>query len=253
MSEFKDYFSTASDAYKRFRPRYPAELYEYLASVAPATGLAWDCGCGNGQAAVALASRFHEVIASDASAAQIAQAQPAPNLEYRVSPAEQIGAEDSSLDLITVAQAIHWFDHQRFFAEVDRTLKPGGILAAWGYQLLYTDTGLDPVIAHFHSQKVGPYWPPERALLDEGYTRITFPYPREKTPAFFMRTRWRFSHLLGYLNTWSAVKQYEKALGSNPIEEEFPALMAAWGNVGAEKDIYWPLILYVGKKSIQAS
>jgi SAM-dependent methyltransferase len=247
MTQFKDYFSSASDDYRTYRPQYPVELFDYLAALAPAKERAWDCGCGNGQASVALAERFAEVTASDASAAQIAQAEARDNLSYRVSPAESIAAPDASLDLITVAQAIHWFDHPRFFAEVERTLKPQGVLAAWGYQLLYTDTPLDDFIVHFHGEVVGPYWPAGRELLDEGYTRIDFPFARENPPAFFMRRRWRFQQLLGYLNTWSAVKAYEKALGRNPVEESQAALKQLWGQ-RSEMDVYWPLILYVGKK-----
>ncbi len=249
MTAFRDHFSTASDDYKRFRPHYPADLFDYLACLSPATEYAWDCGCGNGQATVALATHFTHVTGSDASAAQIAQTQPAPNVNYVTSPAEIIAAPDASLDLLTVAQAIHWFDHPRFFAEAQRVLKPGGVLATWGYQLLYTDTALDAVIEHFHSQIVGPYWPPERALLEDGYRRIPFPFPRENTPAFRMTARWQFSHLLGYLNTWSAVKQYEKTLGHNPIEQHFESLLQAWGDPAQARDIYWPLILYVGKKA----
>lgn len=250
MTEFKDYFSTASDDYKLYRPQYPQTLYQFLADIAPARELAFDVGCGNGQASRALARHFQQVHASDASAAQISQAMPHQNVHYHVSPAETINAADTSVDLITVAQAIHWFQHDQFFAEVDRALKPDGILAIWGYQFLYTDTELDALIEHFHSQVIGPYWPPERALLDSGYTRITFPYPRQDTPQFQMSARWRFSHLIGYLNTWSAVKQYEKALGKNPIELHFHELESAWGDLDQEKEIYWPLILYVGKKSV---
>lgn len=250
MADFKDYFSSASDDYKRFRPAYPDDLYGYLAEIVPDTGFAFDVGCGNGQASRQLAQHFAQVHASDASATQIQQASPTDNITYHVAPAERIPAADSSVDIVTVAQAIHWFRHADFFAEVQRVLKPDGILAAWGYQLLYTDTPLDAVVEDFHSNIVGPYWPEERALLDEGYTRIDFPYPREKAPEFFMRARWQFAHLIGYLNTWSAVKQYENALGHNPIEKHFDAIAAAWGDNALEKDIYWPLILYVGKKSI---
>lgn len=253
MADFKDYFSTASDDYKRFRPLYPAALFDYLAAASPGTELAWDCGCGNGQASVELAARFRRVIASDASAAQVEQAAPAPNLEYRVSPAEILATPDASLDLLTVAQAIHWFDLPRFFAEADRALKPGGLLAVWGYQLLYTDSALDEIVEDFHSRVVGPYWPPERALLDNGYTRISFPYPRQLAPEFRMTVRWPFSHLLGYLNTWSAVKQYEKAQGHNPVEKHLDTLLAAWGDPDSTKDIYWPLMLRVGKKPMPAS
>lgn len=250
MSEFKDYFSTDSDNYKRFRPIYPDALYDYLVSISPSTDIAWDVGCGNGQAAVALAKRFTTMQASDASEEQVKHALPAPNLTYHASPAETIAAADQSLDLITVAQAIHWFQHHTFFAQVDRVLKPGGVLAAWGYQLLYTDSELDAVIEDFHANIVGPYWPPERALLDNGYSKITFPYPRITPPEFFMRARWEFTHLIGYLNTWSAVKQYEKQIGHNPIEPLFERLKQSWGDIHQPKDIYWPLILYIGKKSV---
>lgn len=248
MAQFKDYFSTASDDYKRYRPTYPPALFEWLASQSPQHSLAIDIGCGNGQATQLLAPHFQQLLATDASATQIEQAQPVPNVHFQVSPAETIPAESASADLVTVAQAIHWFDHGRFFTEVDRVLKPGGLLAVWGYQLLHTDTPLDQLIEHFHSGIVGPYWPPERALLDDGYTRINFPYPRLTAPAFYMRAQWRFSHLLGYLNTWSAVKQYEKAKGRNPVEEQVDPLLAAWGEPDTEREIYWPLILYVGKK-----
>jgi len=248
MADFKDYFSSASADYKQFRPHYPDELYPYLASITPATELAFDVGCGNGQAARALAQQFQQVIASDASAAQIAQTESTANLQFRVAPAEQIDGADSSADLLTVAQAIHWFQHAAFFAEVDRVLKPGGVLAVWGYQLLYTDTALDAVITDFHDNIIGPYWPPERALLDDSYSGITFPYPRMASPDFFMTANWNFSHLLGYLNTWSAVKQYAAAQGENPLAACFDALLSAWGDPQQEKPVYWPLILYLGRK-----
>lgn len=248
MATFADYFSTASDNYRAFRPDYPTDFFRYLASIAPSQNVVWDCGCGNGQASVALAEHFDQVIATDASEKQIAQAMQKNNIRYAVSPAEIIDADDQSLDMITVAQAIHWFDHEKFFAEVDRTLKPNGILAAWGYQLLYTDTDLDQIIAHFHSEIVGPYWPKGRELLDEGYTKIHFPYPRLSPPDFFMRKEWAFGHLLGYLNTWSAVKEYEKDKKENPVELYFDQLKTAWGDESENKSIYWPLILYVGQK-----
>lgn len=245
---FSDHFSSASDRYRTFRPQYPAELFSYLADISPATNHAWDCGCGNGQASVVLANHFAQVTATDASAAQIAEAMPASNVNYCVAPAESISAADESLDLITVAQAIHWFDHGKFFAEVERSLKPGGVLAAWGYQLLYSNTALDAVIEHFHSDVVGAYWPKGRELLDNGYTKIPFCFPRETTPEFFMRIEWQFEHLLGYLNTWSAVKAYEQAKGSNPVENCRDVLLSAWGDAQQSKAIFWPLILYVGKK-----
>lgn len=249
MSQSTNYFSSASDDYRRYRPHYPEVLFDYLLDMAPGAERAWDCGCGNGQASVALAQRFRHVTATDLSAAQIAQAEPRDNISYRVGAAEAIDSGDASLDLVTVAQAIHWFDHRRFFPEVRRALKPGGLLAAWGYQLLYTDTELDAWVEHFHSQIVGPYWPPGRELLDEGYSRIEFPFPRQRTPEFFMEREWSFEHLTGYLNTWSAVKRYQEVQGCNPVEQYRSQLREAWGRRSSRR-VYWPLILYVGKKPV---
>jgi len=248
MSNTDNLFSTASDAYKQYRPHYPQNLYRYLAELTPTTELAWDCGCGNGQASVALAEYFQCVYASDVSAEQIAEAKPMDNVRYVVSPAETIAADDNKVDLVTVAQAIHWFNHEKFFAEVDRVLKPGGIIAAWGYQLLYANSALDAVIAKLHSDIVGAYWPAGRELLDEGYTKIPFVYPRIETPAFAMHCHWQLPHLIGYLNTWSAVKAYEKQHGVNPVSELMPQISQAWGDELQSRDVYWPLILYIGKK-----
>jgi SAM-dependent methyltransferase len=249
MSTHANLFSSASDAYKQFRPQYPTALYKYLADIAPARDLAWDCGCGNGQASVALAEYFQQVMASDVSAEQIAEAEQRANICYSVSPAETINAQTASVDLVTVAQAIHWFDHSRFFAEVNRVLKPGGVLAAWGYQLMYSDSPLDSIIVNLHSDIVGAYWPKGRELLDEGYSKILFPYSRLKTPAFEMRCHWQLQHLFGYLNTWSAVKAYQANNGENPIDLIETDIVTAWGDVDQSRDVYWPLILYVGHKS----
>ncbi len=242
-------FSSASDAYKQYRPTYPESLYQYLADISPAKNLAWDCGCGNGQASVALAKHFKQVQATDVSAEQIAEAEQASNVRYSVSPAEKIAADDNSVDLVTVAQAIHWFDHEAFFKEVDRVLKPNGIVAVWGYQLIYSDSPLDAIVEKLHTDIVGPYWPKGRELLDEGYTKIPFLYPRMETPQFEMRCTWQLQHLFGYLNTWSAVKAYEQAQGKNPIVEMQSDITQAWGESNQSREVYWPLILTVGKKS----
>ena len=250
MTQFKDYFSSDPGNYKQFRPTYPQSLYDHLAAISPSTQRAWDVGCGNGQAAVELSKRFQQVDASDASEKQIAEAQTQINLNYHVSPAERIPAADHSLDLITVAQAIHWFNHELFFKEVDRALKPNGILAVWGYQLLYTNSKLDGLVEEFHSKTVGPYWPAERALLDNSYSKIQFPYSMQSAPQFQMQAQWQFSHLIGYLNTWSAVKQFEKHKGFNPVEAELQRFKDAWGDCESSNAVFWPLILYIGKKSV---
>ncbi len=249
MKNFKDHFSDASNDYKTYRPQYPDELFKFLAELAPTTQHVWDCGCGNGQASTALADFFQTVSASDASEEQIKQAEKKINIQYSTSPAETIAAPDNSLDLITVAQAVHWFNHDAFFSEVNRVLKSDGVLAVWGYQLIYTDSPLDSIVKKLHTEIVGPYWPKGRELLDDGFSKIIFPYPRLEAPKFFMSAEWNFSELLGYLNTWSAVKRYQQEQQENPIELILNELKMAWGvNENERRRVSWPLILYLGKK-----
>ncbi|OUS28898.1 hypothetical protein A9Q99_11005 [Gammaproteobacteria bacterium 45_16_T64] len=247
MSGFKDHFSSASDNYKTYRPNYPTELFRWLADQCQQKQRVWDCGTGSGQAAVEHSRYFDQVIASDASAAQIEQAQSKKNITYLVNPAETLPGGQSNFDLITVAQAIHWFDLPQFFSTVDKGLKPGGHLATWGYQFINTGTEIDTLISEFHSTIIGPYWPPERKLLNDGYTDISFPYPRLEVPDFSMEAAWSLNHLIGYLNTWSAVKKYEEIKGSNPIDLIVEELNDLWG---AEKSraVFWPLTLYFGQK-----
>ena len=248
MPGFKDYFSSASDRYRQFRPTYPVSLFEFLAAAAPSIDRAWDCGCGSGQASVMLAKFFTRVTASDASAAQIEQATPAANVRYVVSRAEQIAAEDGSIDVVTVAQAFHWLDQAEFFGEVTRVLKPGGLLAVWVYGLMSVNPEFDAVLTTFYRDVVGPYWPPERTLVESGYAEVKFPFAAIATPPFWMQAEWDFDHLLGYMNTWSAVKQYEKKHGSNPVELERKNFLTAWGKGDTMQPIKWPLSLTVVRK-----
>jgi len=243
-----NYFSTASDLYKQYRPTYPEVLYQYLADLAPTHQLAWDCGCGNGQASVALANYFETVHASDVSAEQITAAESKNNVQYHVSASESIDADDCSVDLITVAQALHWFKHEQFFQAVDRVLKPNGIFAAWGYVLMYSNTPLDAVIERLHGDIVGPYWPKGRELLDNRYHQVPFIYPRLTTPTFSMQCQWQLDHLIGYLNTWSAVKAYQQVVGSNPIDLVMQDIQDCWGDPTQYRQIEWPLIVCVGCK-----
>lgn len=248
MSGFKDYFSSASDQYRQFRPTYPLALFEFLAGAAPSALHAWDCGCGSGQASVMLAKFFEHVTASDASAAQIERAMSAPNIRYVVSRAEQIASGDNSLDLITVAQAFHWFAQADFFKEVARVLKPSGLLAVWVYGLMTVDKRFDSVLLEFYRNVVGPYWPPERAMVESGYADISFPFPTIETPTFWMQAEWDFSRIVGYLNTWSAVKQYEKAKGQNPVAVQSEILLNNWGKAEQLRQIKWPLFLTAVRK-----
>jgi SAM-dependent methyltransferase len=226
---FHDHFSAHAADYAAHRPTYPPELFAFLASVSPARGLVWDCGTGSGQAAVALAEHFADVFATDASAEQIANAVPHPNVRYAVAPAEACPLPAGSADLVTVAQALHWFDFPRFYSEVRRVLRPGGVLAAWCYDLLRVGLDVDPVLERLQTEFVGAYWPPERAYLAAGYRTIPFPFADIPAPPFEMGVNWTLAETLAYMNTWSATKRFVAAHGFNPVERLTPELAAGWG------------------------
>lgn len=249
MSEtrFKDHFSGHADAYSRFRPGYPKPLFDYLAARAPGLALAWDCATGNGQAARQLAVRFERVIATDASAAQIAAAGSGERIEFRCAPAEASGLDASSVDLITVAQALHWFDFEAFYTEARRVLKPGGVVAAWCYSLFRTTPALDRIVTRFYQDEVGPYWPAERRWIDERYATVPFPFAELPAPQFAMRMEWSLERLLGYMNTWSAVRRYQEDRGLNPLDALRPELERAWPRNHAHAAVTWVLHLRVGR------
>lgn len=247
---FVDRFAPVSDRYADCRPTYPAALFGWLAGAVPARGLAWDCATGSGQAARDLAVHFERVIATDASAAQIGRAPPAPGIEYRVAAAESSGLASGSVDLVTVAQALHWFAMDCFFAECARVLKPGGVLAIWSYGPLRIagDPAVDAVIRRYYREIVGPYWPAERALVDEGYASVSLPFPEQVAPTFDMRVAWSLEKLLGYLGTWSATTAYRAEVGTDPLDLIRGDLSAAWGGSDATRDVVWPLAIRVARK-----
>jgi SAM-dependent methyltransferase len=242
---FKDHFSKQAGDYAKYRPVYPRAMFEYLARLAPARALAWDCGTGSGQAALGLAEWFEHVIATDPSEAQIRNAAPHPKVEYRVAPAEQTDIAAGSVDLITVAQALHWFDHPRFYAEAWRVLRPAGVLAAWCYGLNEIAPAIDPIVRHFYSGVVGPHWPPERRFIDEAYASIPFPPGELAPPVFHIEAHWSLDDYIGYLNTWSATQRYRKTEGRDPLPALRAELAAAWGQGGAPRAIRWPIHLRV--------
>lgn len=247
MSGFKDHFSANSAGYADYRPRYPETLFDWLAGQCATPDTAWDCATGSGQAAVALASRFRRVIASDASAAQIEHAQAHAGVEYRVAPAEASGLPDASIDIVTVAQAAHWFDLEAFYAEARRALKPGGLIALWGYEKLRLAPELARVVGHFYHGVLDGYWPPERALVESGYRDLAFPFAEIAPPEFAMRADWTLDRLIGYFGTWSAVKNYRQALGTDPLPALRDELEPLWGSPDRPKNIQWPLFLRVGR------
>lgn len=245
---FKDHFSKQADDYAKYRPVYPRELFEYLAGLAPGRELAWDCGTGNGQAALGLVEFFDRVIATDPSEAQIRNAEAHPKVDYGVAPAEATGIASGSVDLITVAQALHWFDHDRFAKEVRRVLKPGGVLAAWCYGLNEIAPEIDPIVRHYYSEVVGPYWPPERRFIDERYASIPFALPEFPAPEFAIRADWKLDEFIGYLNTWSATRRFCQAEGRDPLPALRAELAAAWGPDAAPRRVRWPVYLRVGRR-----
>lgn len=224
----KDNFSLQSADYARFRPQYPAALGAALAGLSPATGQAWDCGTGNGQFATLLSEKFTQVFATDISAGQLKNAARKPNITYRQEHAENTSLPDQSCDLITVAQAIHWFNFEAFYREVRRVARPGAILAALGYALFQTSSKLDEVVWHFYSDIVGPYWDPERKLIDEKYRTIPFPFEELPFPAFYMQYEWTLDEMLGFFSTWSATQHYIKANHTDPVGLIREKLASAW-------------------------
>ena len=230
--------------YAKFRPRYPKELFRWLASIAPSNELAWDCATGTGQAAVELAEIFDRVIATDASEKQIANAELNPRVEYRVATAEVSGLEEKVIDLVTVAQALHWFDLDRFYAEVRRVLKPEGLIAVWAYKLATVAPVIDDIVNRYYSDIVGPYWPSERVLVEK-FEELPFLFERIEAPHFEMVAKWRVEQLLGYLRTWSATQRFMAAESRDPLEEVEEELRSAWGE--KERRVVWPLTVKVGR------
>lgn len=246
---FHDHFSGVANRYADFRPHYPAALFDYLATLVPRDSVVWDCAAGNGQATHDLATCFAKVIATDASKEQIASSVPNPKVEFRVAPAEQSSLPDGAVELITVAQALHWFDFDRFYAEARRVLKPNGLLAAWAYGINTVEgDAVNAVVQDFYANVVGPYWPPERTLVEAGYRTIPFPFHEISAPSFRMEARWTLEQLLGYFSTWSATNRCIKATGQNPLEPLAGQLKPLWGAPGRSRLVSWPLALRIGRK-----
>ncbi len=249
---FKDHFSNQAAGYAKFRPQYPQKLFDYLGSIAPSRQIAWDSGTGNGQAAVGLASVFDRVIATDASETQIANAQRHKKVDYHVVPAENSGIGSATIDLIMVAQALHWFDLDRFYAEARRVLKNNGAVAASAYNLLHVEPAIDEVVNRYYYEVVGPFWPPERKLVEQ-FADLPFPFQEVEPPKFKMTAQWSLDHLLGYLQTWSSTQRFIAAKASDPLEQIIDELRAVWGNPQQTRNVTWPLILRIGIKPSRES
>jgi SAM-dependent methyltransferase len=238
---FADHFSAQAAQYAAARPRYPPALFAWLAGIAPARELAWDCGTGNGQAAVALAEHFDYVVATDPSEEQLRNAERHPRVEYRRAAESDPRLREASVDLAAVAQALHWFDAAAFFGEARRVLRPGGVLAAWGYELARVSPEVDPLLDRFHRETVGPYWPAQRALLEDGYRSLEFPFAEIAPPELAMEAWWTLDRLTDYLRTWSSVRRFIAANAEDPVTRLAMELKEPYG--GEERRVRFPLVL----------
>ena len=240
-----DHFSAFAATYASFRPTYPDALFAWLAALAPTREHAWDCATGTGQAAVSLAAYFDQVTATDVGAGMIANATPHARIHYTVAPAEASALPDQSVDLITVAMALHWFDRDRFWEECQRVLRPGGVLAYWGYLLPSVSPAVDIVVALYHDITVGSYWPPDRGPLLNGYATVrpTTGFNRIAAPEFSMSADWSVDHLIGMLDSWSATHRARAATAQDPLAAIVPELRSAWGDT-AIRPVSWPLAVH---------
>ena len=236
---FKDHFSGHAGGYARARPVYPEALFDHLASLTPARDIAWDCGTGNGQSARALITRFQRVIGTDASVSQATYAGHIPGALFAAATAERAPLRDGSVNLITVAQALHWFDFAAFFAEARRVARPGGVLAVWCYGNCHVTPETDLVYAKLYETICGPYWPPERRHAENGYREFEFPFPEIPFPKMELAVEWTAEDFAAYLRTWSSVTRYTAARGTDPVVEFAPQLARLWGP-GARR-VSWPL------------
>ena len=247
----KDYFSQQSHSYLKYRPTYPPELFQYLSKHLKPGELVWDCATGNGQAAMCFDERFN-VIATDQSMKQLKNRSPSTGVEFFQALAERAPIKDKSVSLITIAQALHWFNFEQFYREVSRVLKPGGMIAAWTYSFLSASPQLgsmiDECVRRFYYDVIGPYWPEERRWVDEFYASIPFPFHQVEAPSFYICLSWDLEDLIGYISSWSAVSEYKKIIGADPVPQLIEELRIVWGHPKVRRDMRWRLGLRVGRQ-----
>jgi SAM-dependent methyltransferase len=244
---FKDHFSAVAADYASARPEYPDALFAWIASIAPTRAMVWEAGCGSGQASRGLAAHFDRVHATDPSAQQIAQASAPANVGFAVEPGERCSLPDASVAAVCVAQALHWFDRDAFFAECARVLRPGGVLVAWGYQDIEVPSDVAGANAGLQDE-IRDYWPPERALIDAAYAGFAWPFDRVAAPAFELQVLWTLPRLLGYFSSYSATRRCRDATGRDPVAAHAPALAAAWGDPEAPRALRWPMFVHARRK-----
>ena len=247
---FNDHFGAQADAYSQFRPSYPPSLFASLAAASEGHNLAWDCATGSGQAALPLAGFYASVLATDASARQLRHSNNNhhDNVYFVQARAETPCVKPASVDLLVVAQALHWFHLPTFFSIAQAVLAPGGVFAAWTYNLMTVDTAIDRLINNFYYNILGAYWPAGRKLVENGYANIAIPFDALELEDFAMTTNWNLDALCGYLSTWSAVQYYKADTGADPLPDLRAQLIRAWGSRNDVKQVSWPLSIRAGVK-----
>lgn len=244
---FQDHFSDQASEYASFRPAYPDAVGEYLAGVSPHRHRVWEVGCGSGQFSKLLSAYFDEVIATDSSAEQLAQAPPLSNVVYLRVSAEDSGLKSGTADLTVAAQAAHWFDIEVFYREVRRVGRTDSMLALMTYDLLRIDDRIDAIIKHFYETDLATYWTPERRHVESGYRSLPFPFEELKAPAFDLRAEWLLPQVLGYIETWSGVRALLRGGGRDVLEAFRVRLSAEWGNPTEVRTVRWPLFMRLGR------
>ena len=243
----QNWFDQGGAAYARFRPEYPPQLAEFLATLAPPKALAVDVGCGNGQLTAQLATHFEQVLGVDPSADQIANAQAHERVRYACAAAERLPVEDGSVGLLTAAQAAHWFDLPAFYAEARRVGRSDMAIALISYGVLRLEAPLQARFERFYRDEIGPFWPPERQLVDDGYRGIDFPFHEQAAPAIEIRKEWHLAQLLGYISTWSAIRKARDAGRADLLTAFADEFSALWGDAGARKSVSWPINMRIGR------
>lgn len=244
---FKDHFSGHARQYAAFRPTYPDSVFATLAELAPGRRRAWDCATGSGQAAVGLVRHVGHVVATDASVRQLASAQRHDRVSYCVARAEEAPIGNHTVELVTIAQALHWVNVERFFAEAARALVPGGIFAAWGYGNPSVSEDVDPILTELYEGTLGPYWPPERRMIEDAYEGVAMPFDRIDVPATRLERAMSLEEFEGYVRTWSGTVRYLAARATDPVRPAFDAMAPRWGPPGSRRPVRWPLFFLVGR------
>jgi len=242
------HFQNAGEDYAKYRPTYPPELVEFLAAQCKRHNLAVDVGCGTGQFSALIAQHFQQVLATDVSASQVENAAPVPNIRFAVEPAEQCSAKEASVDLIVAAQAAHWFDLPSFYQEARRIAAPGCVLALVSYGVLFIDNAkCNDRFRQFYYDEIGPYWPPERQHVDNGYASFDFPFEELSYPAMSIERDWTLEQFLGYVRTWSSVKAAAKEGKASLTDSFAEELVGLWGDPQERRKISWPIAMRLGR------